>query len=170
MSTLKVNAVQNLSDEAYLRPNAGTAQATTSGTEFDFIGIPSWVKKITVMFDQVSFGASGDHIIVQLGTSGGFVTSGYVSNSNTDDAGTQNSTAGLVVRGTAAGDSFIGIMTIVNVTGTEWVASHAAQVINATLGAFGGGRVDAAGVVTQVRVTGASGTVFDAGQVNIIYE
>ncbi len=31
-----------------------TAQASTSGTSIDFTGIPSWVKRITVMFNEVS--------------------------------------------------------------------------------------------------------------------
>ena len=33
---------------------SGTAQASTSGTSIDFTSIPSWVKRITVMFDGVS--------------------------------------------------------------------------------------------------------------------
>ena len=33
---------------------AGTAVASTSGTSIDFTGIPSWVKRITVMFNGVS--------------------------------------------------------------------------------------------------------------------
>ncbi|MCV5968511.1 hypothetical protein, partial [Lactococcus petauri] len=36
------------------RPILATAQNTTSGTLFDFTGIPSWVKRITVMLNGVS--------------------------------------------------------------------------------------------------------------------
>ena len=32
----------------------GTAQASTSGTSIDFTGIPSWVKRITIMLSGVS--------------------------------------------------------------------------------------------------------------------
>ena len=35
-------------------PTLMTAQNTTSGTSIDFTGIPSWVKRITVMFQGVS--------------------------------------------------------------------------------------------------------------------
>jgi hypothetical protein len=37
---------------------SGTAVASTSGTSIDFTGIPSWVKRITVMFNGVSTDAA----------------------------------------------------------------------------------------------------------------
>ena len=46
---------------------AGTAVASTSGTSIDFTSIPSWVKRITVMFNEMSTSGSSDRI-VQLGT------------------------------------------------------------------------------------------------------
>ena len=46
---------------------SGTAVASTSGTSIDFTSIPSWVKRITVMFNGVS--TNGTSIVqVQLGT------------------------------------------------------------------------------------------------------
>ena len=58
----------------------GTAQNSTSGTSIDFTGIPSWVKRVTVMFNGVSTsGTSAPQI--QIG-SGAFVSSGY-SGTNT---------------------------------------------------------------------------------------
>ena len=54
---------------------SGTAVASTSGTSIDFTGIPSWVKRITVMLNGVS--TSGTSIVqVQIG-SGSPTTSGY---------------------------------------------------------------------------------------------
>jgi len=38
-------------------------QATTSGTSKDFTGIPSWVKRITVMFNGVSTNGTNSPII-----------------------------------------------------------------------------------------------------------
>jgi len=43
---------------------SGTA-VTASGTSVDFTGIPSWVKRITVVFNGTSLNASGS-IIVQI--------------------------------------------------------------------------------------------------------
>ena len=46
---------------------AGTAVASTSGTSIDFTGIPSWVKRITVMFNAVSTNSSSAYKI-QIGS------------------------------------------------------------------------------------------------------
>jgi len=56
---------------------SGTAVASTSGTSIDFTGIPSWVKRITVMFNGVSTNGSSDNL-VQIG-SGSVETTGYSS-------------------------------------------------------------------------------------------
>jgi len=73
---------------------SGTA-ATVSGTSVDFTGIPSWVKRITVMFIGVSTSGTSN-ILVQLGDSGGVETTGYVSQANTFNSapGGTASTAG----------------------------------------------------------------------------
>lgn len=55
---------------------SGTAVATTSGTSIDFTGIPSWAKKITVMFSAVSTNGTSP-IQVQIGA-GSVSNSGYV--------------------------------------------------------------------------------------------
>ena len=79
----------------------GTAQNTTSGTAIDFTGIPSWVKRITVMFNRMSLSGT-DHFLVQIG-SGSVTTSGYSSHcsylaSNTS-ANSTSSTSGFIVWG-----------------------------------------------------------------------
>ena len=47
-----------LSSDATGVITSGTAQATTSGTAIDFTGIPSWVKRITVIINRVSTNGS----------------------------------------------------------------------------------------------------------------
>ena len=54
----------------------GTSAASTSGTSIDFTSIPSWVKRVTVVFHNVSTNGSSNPI-VQIGTSSGVTTSGY---------------------------------------------------------------------------------------------
>jgi hypothetical protein len=53
-----------------------TAKASTSGTSVDFTGIPSWVKRVTVMFSGVSTNGTSV-VLVQLGA-GSVTTSGYL--------------------------------------------------------------------------------------------
>ena len=78
----------------------GTAVASTSGTSVDFTSIPSWVRRITIMFDGVSLSGT-DQILVQLGDSGGLETTGYISGGAvTRDANTTNagsSTSGFII-------------------------------------------------------------------------
>lgn len=141
----------------------GTAVATTSGTSVDFTGIPSWAKRITVMFNGVSTSGSANPI-VQLG-SGTPQTTGYSSS-----AGAQSSTAGFVIFGTTNTDVRVGVMTIVNVSGNIWVESGAAHS-GAGQGTAHCGLVTLSGVLDRIRLTTTNGTdTFDAGSVNILYE
>ena len=83
-----------------------TLQATTSGSTKDFTSIPSWVKRITVTLNAVSASTAVD-FLVQLGTSGGIVSSGYASQAWNQGGGTvSSSTSGfLVSAATAAADT-----------------------------------------------------------------
>lgn len=144
-----------------------TAQATTSGTEFDFTGIPSTVKRITVIFNEVSLDGS-DNLLVQLGDAGGFETTGYVSSSSTGGT-TSTSTAGHIIRLSSSGNSAIGTMTLVNISGNIWISSHT-TARGGNESSVGGGSKTLSDVLTQVRITRSGTNNFDAGSVNIIYE
>jgi hypothetical protein len=151
---------------------SGTAQASTSGTSIDFTGIPSWVKRITVMFNGVvNTGAS--NLIIQIGA-GSVTTSGYASNASTVGSGGNNSstsTAGFVVDGTPTG-SWVrrGIATICLMGSNTWACSSTLGALS-TLNNFGGGNVTLSGALDRVRITGSNGTdTFSAGSINILYE
>jgi hypothetical protein len=142
---------------------------TASGTAVDFPGIPSWVKRITVMFSGVSTNGTANWL-VQIGTSSGFVSTGYSSGSSsgTTSVGTTTSTAGFIIRVGLATDVVNGLMTIVNINDTNWVSSHASGG-----NAFwvGGGNIALGGTLERVRITTVGGTnTFDAGTINILYE
>ena len=151
---------------------AGTAvnAATGSPTSIDFTSIPSWVKRITVMFSGVSVSGTSN-TLVQLGTSGGIVSTGYVSSASNQGGTTASSTAGFLINSqTAATDTFSGISVFTNITSTNWVyAGTGKRTTNAL--AYGGGDGAIGGVVTQLRITTVNGTdTFDAGTINILYE
>lgn len=151
----------------------GTVQNTTSGTSIDFTGIPSWVRRITVMFSEVSTNGTST-VLVQLGTSSGITTSGYLSAAQQPAAGS-TSTAGFVVDGNSiASMDRCGAIVIVNMTGNLWVSSgDIAQRPGtpSTEVSSSGGRVTLSGVLDRVRITTTNGTdTFDAGSVNIMYE
>lgn len=153
----------------------GTAVASTSGTAIDFTGIPSWAKRITVLFNSVSLSATAN-LLVQIGTSGGVENTGYASSSayggSSVDGGAASSTAGFVMRAGAAAAAVAGSMTLHNVSGNIWTASIAgARVDGGAVSSIGGGGAKTlGGTLDRVRITSTSTDTFDAGSINIIWE
>jgi len=150
---------------------SGTAVTLTTQTSVDFTSIPSWVKRITVMFQGVSLSSTAA-ILIQGGNSGGFVSTGYISTSNlvgqTNNTGGSSSTSGfLFFRNTAANESS-GIITLLNLTGSTWVYSHTGKN-NSLLAVIGGGNVSIP-TLDRIRITTSSTDTFNAGSVNILYE
>ena len=149
-----------------------TAVASTSGTSIDFTALPSWIKRITVMFNGVSTSGTSNHL-VQLGTgSTTYATSGYASSGSTivTTAGTVTSTAGFIQYTDTAAFTVSGHMVITNVSGNVWVSSHICKNTT-TSTCMGGGDITLGAVLTAVRITTVNGTdTFDAGSVNILYE
>lgn len=150
---------------------SGTAQ-TASGTAVDFTGIPSWAKRITVLFSGVS-GSGTSPIQVQIG-SGSISTSGYVGSAwvhSTTGISASAFTSGLVLVNTlAAVRNFQGIATFATLGGNLWVGS---VTVEGNDGGGGGGAtsITLGGVLDRLRITTVNGTdTFDAGTINIMWE
>jgi hypothetical protein len=149
----------------------GTAVASTSGASIDFTGIPSWVKRITVMFDVVSqTTATSPAFLFQLGTSGGIVATGYVSQGSTNGGSNTASTTGFNVRGPSGANALMtGAITINNITSNTWVQTNFFIDSTNTQYNSGGGKIALGGTLTQLRIA-ANGGAFNAGTINILYE
>ena len=151
-----------------------TAVATTSGTTHDFTGIPSGVSKIKIMFDSISTdGTIG--VLIRLGDSGGFETTGYTNNSIRHIATTPSSSGNIggfpIFVPSAATNIFSGIMELINISGNVWVGSWNCSSSVDTVMNSGAGRKELSGELTQIRLlTDAGADNFDAGEVNIAYE
>ena len=149
---------------------AGTAVATTSGTSVDFTGIPSWVKRITVMFNGVSRNGTSRGII-QIGDSGGIETTGYASGCTTA-SNSDTETIGFLYdnQGNAA-NFFSGHAIITNLTGSTWILSSTLSATNSGILRVAGGTKALSGTLDRIRITTLNGTdTFDAGSINILYE
>lgn len=146
-----------------------TAKQSTSGTAIDFTGIPSWAKRVTVIFSDISTSGTSD-LIVQLGDPGGIEITGYNSVCLNSASSTSTSSIGIVFVGTvAAANQYRGIMTLVNVTGGTWIAAGTAS--SSGNYSFSGSKTLSPGPLDRVRITTANGTdTFDAGFINILYE
>jgi hypothetical protein len=162
-------------NSAILRQNnivQGTAIATTSSTSHDYTGIPSWVKRITVMFSGVSTNGSSP-IQIQLGDSGGIENTGYVSSGAFSGAsgGGTTSTSGLLATAATAGTVIVhGVATITYLGSNIW-AANAVLGRNDAFVFLAGGSKTLSATLTQIRITTVNGTdTFDAGSINILYE
>ena len=155
---------------------SGTVQNTTSGTSIDFTSIPSWVKRITIMYSGVSTSGTSNWL-VQLGDSGGIENTGYLG------AGTflgatvsgTNYTAGFGFPIAGAGHILHGsvVLTLLSSSTNSWTCmgslggtGTAAGFIYSTAGAK-----SLSETLDRVRLTTVNGTdTFDAGTINIMYE
>jgi len=150
---------------------SGTAVASTSGTSIDFTSIPSWVKRVTVMFSAVSTNGSSN-LQIQIGA-GSVTTSGYTSSAwtaNTTNSGTV--TTGYILTAiNAAATAFYGNITISSFGSNTWIESHSLGGSPSGYNSVGGGTIALGGTLDRIRITTVNGTdTFDAGSINILYE
>lgn len=154
--------------------NAGSYQLGTYG--YDFLNVPSWARRITIVYDSVS--NSGSSHVAQLGTAGGIVTTNYIS------AVIQNSPSNISYGGStssfmltipySATSRYNGSVVFTLLGSNTWVQQsvlgdgYGAYVISTSTG-----RVTLASQLTQIRVlpaTAVGGAIFDNGSFNILYE
>jgi len=152
---------------------SGTSQSTSSGTTKSFTGIPSWVKRITVIYNGVNTNGN-NHILVQLG-SGSIQSTGYLSYwgyyAGGSTGSTTSSSAGFGVWHGSTSDINYANMIITNVSGNTWVSSHSGAFLAGTAFISGGGNVTLSGTLDRIQIATTSTDTFSgSGSVNILYE
>jgi len=144
---------------------------TLTGSTVTFTGIPSWARRVTVAFNDLSTAGSGAPR-VQLGSSGGYETSGYAG---TIDVYTTAVSVGSITNGiplaNTAGSSanFSGTVSLVNIGANIWTAT----VIGHTSGGsnvVGASAKTLTGTLDRLQLIAGGGTTFDNGTANILYE
>lgn len=158
---------------AVLGITSGTTVASTSGTSIDFTSIPSWVKRITVMFNGVSTSGTSN-LQVQIGDAGGIETTSYLSSSTALTAsGLASITAstGFIFNTSQPTDTYNGQITINLLGSNTWVENGALAFTTTRFLFLSAGSKSLSDTLTQVRITTVNGTdTFDAGSINILYE
>ena len=149
----------------------GTA-VSAGGTSVDFTNLPSWVKKVTITFVDVSLTSTADYLI-QLGTASSIVSSGYSSlcitaNASATTAGI-SSTAGFVWQSNSGSNIERGKVELIKHSGNTWIATMlgSPQLSGAR---FGAGNITLSAALTRVRITNTASNTFDGGTINIMYE
>jgi hypothetical protein len=154
---------------------SGTTVASTSGTSIDFTSIPSWVKRVTVMFNAVSTNGSSN-LLVQLGDSGGVEITGYggaSSHVGSGGTGAANFTTGFGINNTSAGDLKRGsfILSLADSANFRWVCSGVIADSASAFTAQTAGDKSLSATLDRIRITTVNGTdTFDSGNINILYE
>lgn len=175
---LKTNGMG--ANPAWATVSGAWTQATAvsaSGTTVGFTGIASTAKMIVMVLQGVSSSGSGLNPTLQVGNSGGYVTTGYFNastylRSNTS-AGNDHLSNGLQIISISSASSINAIITLVHVTGNIWIATVTGGLIDGSnyYSIQGGGYCDAGGTLDRIRLCSDAGLIssFDAGNINIMY-
>jgi hypothetical protein len=153
---------------------SGTAVTSPSGTSVTFTGIPSWVKRITILLSGVSFNAGAIYGVVRIGDSGGIENTGYVSYISGGGVSFSDPTAyaGFYVESSIGRND--GQFVLSNVAGNTWVGSSVIMGFDNSETyrvVSGGGSKTLSATLDRVVITTQGGTAsFDAGSINILYE
>jgi hypothetical protein len=147
----------------------GSGVVTTSGTAHDVTGIPSWINNLLISFSEMSTNGT-DSYLVQIGDSGGIETTGYISTSvnavHSMNSAADNSTAGFIIRSSAAANIASGHMLLTRVSANSWVESHTLKLAT-PYNASGGGSKSLSDILDRFRVTTVGGSnTFDGGAFN----
>jgi hypothetical protein len=151
---------------------SSTAQASTSGAVIEFANIPSWAKRITVMYAGVSLSGTSNPII-QLGTAPStYTTSGYLGSATTGAGTSINMSDGFIISSSSsAADIAHGISVLTNLSGLIWSYSSLIGYSNQAATRYAAGSITMASTVDRIRIQATNGTdTFDAGTINIMYE
>ncbi len=150
----------------------GTSVTLNSGTSVEFTNIPSWAKRVTLVFSDL--GTSGSTVpIAQLGTASSYETSSYLG-SGISNGTTYNITTGLNFRdawGSSATFKNSGAIsiTLIDAVANLWVmtAAHTNSVSPGVVTVTASKAL--AGALTRVRITIGANT-FVTGTINVVYE
>lgn len=153
---------------------SGTAVASTSGTSITFSSIPSWVKRVTVMFNGVSTSGTS-YVTTRIGTGGTVLSSGYsgenFTSASTVVANNAISTGFNFTDSGSASDVRWGTIVLTLVGSNAWIATGTMGFTGTVRMSTLGGGVTLGGALDTITITTQGGTdTFDAGSINILYE
>ena len=152
---------------------SGTA-VTASGTSVDFTGIPSTAKRITVMCKGLSTNG-GSIPQIQIGTSGGIQTSGYIGATWIGNTTNSAYASGYLLSGNFSSNyvlELVCVLTLIDSATGSWMFSlNGGLSVAGVVALVGAGSKSLSGTLDRVRITTVNGTdTFDAGTINILWE
>lgn len=166
------NLTGNLNVSGYIKGVLTRAVAinTNGASSYAFTSIPSWVKRITVMFANIST-TTTSNFYIQLGTSAGYATSNYLSMKggiNNTGAGYSRVVDKFELGGQTAGNYSSGTFILTNLTGNQWTGTGTSGDTS-TLASFTAGHCFLSSTLDRLQFVSSAGN-FDSGTINIMYE
>jgi hypothetical protein len=150
---------------------SGTAVASTSGTSIDFVYIPNWAKRVTILLNGVSTNGTST-VLLRVGSGGTAQATGYVGNADNNSGTGASYTTGLgLERAGSAAFARVGAAVFTSFGSNTWIGTWVGADTGATPVAIGATTVTLSGALDTVQLTTVNGTdTFDAGSINIMYE
>ena len=145
---------------------------TATGTEVEFTGIPSWAKRITIMFNGLTRSGSNNYLIL-LGTSSGYITSGYDSLSQSEGGNNDvSSTTSFAIYDNSTGSQNTrnGRLQLDKFSDSAYVL--VGQLSNGVAGGTQayGALNGVSGTVDRLKINLSGSNTFTGGSFNISYE
>ena len=147
-----------------------TATQAASGLAVDFTGIPSWAKRITIPYIELSTNGAFNPVI-QLG-SGLYKTTGYAGSQTLLTAGvaTSNLSSGFSIGGGSASSIRNGDLVFVHQGGNIWAAKGGSGFSDSAGVSECKGYVSLSGALDRLRLFAGGTDTFDGGTVSILIE
>jgi hypothetical protein len=151
-----------------------TAQTISSGsTAVDFTGIPSWAKRITIIFQSV-VNSGADFSKIKVGTSSGIVSTGYsgcaIYSYQPNAVFSSTYSSGFSISGSLNAAAYSGTMVLTNISSNTWIQSGAnCSVSGTSVSNTTAGSIILTGILDRIRLAVDSGTL-TSGTINISYE
>jgi len=174
-----IQAAPTSSGETFTLPGEGASNPGLGGMYLStpqsansasilFTDVPVWAKKITIMFQGVGMSVSTADIRIRLGTSGGIISTGYLSSSS-NQAGTVTSAVTyfhIDNLGTAQTNS--GHYIITKFDSSTYIGSGVQKHAGTALRYSAGELTGVSGTIDRVEISAAN--AYNAGQINVLYE
>lgn len=142
-----------------------------TGTAYDLTGLPTWVREIDIEYSGVS-GTANDFFGVLLGSSAGFVSTGYETSAwgsgGSNTIGTSRHTTGFYVANGALSTWVMqGRLEIRRLSGNLWRAKGSGQVEGSATNYGNDGKVTLPGQLDRLRLLFATGSFDGTGVASI---
>ena len=170
---------QVTTDGQILRPITYADILSASGvTSFEYTEVPSWVRRITILSTDF-ITTDGDQPHVQLGTSGGYVTSGYQGEVRRADSRNDFSSENAFVLAPVLTGVFntvaYAVLSKMSSSSNQWMiaissTSYANDGTDASSPNYGHGFVDVGGTLTSLKFFGTGSNAITTGNIQLIFE